>query len=56
MFSYNIPLKTNDHKHQENDKGRFDKQRLREIGILLHSAIIVRAARSCTDSISCMEV
>lgn len=44
MFSYNIPLKTNDHKHQGNDKGRFDKQRLRETGILLHSAIIVRLA------------
>ena len=44
MFPYNIPLKTNDHKHQENDKGRFDKQRLREIGILLHSAIILRVA------------
>ena len=57
MFSYNIPLKTNDHKHQGNDKGRFDKQRLRETGILLHSAIIVRLARlSCTDSISCMKV
>ena len=52
MFSYNIPLKTNDRKHQENDKGRFDKQRLREIGILLHSAIIVRVAHERVVSLA----
>ena len=55
MFSYNIPLKTNDHKHQENDKGRFEKTEASRDWDST-SQRDNRESCSCTDSISCMKV